>query len=43
MLCLPYCAYVFSSTKLEIRAEQDLPGTEGGSRGRVGEDGRVEK
>jgi hypothetical protein len=30
MLCLPYYAYVFSSTKLVIRAEQDLPGTEGG-------------
>jgi hypothetical protein len=28
MLCLPYYAYVFSSTKLVIRAEQDLPGTE---------------
>jgi hypothetical protein len=30
MLCLPYYAYVISSTKLVIRAEQDLPGTEGG-------------
>jgi hypothetical protein len=29
MLCLPYCAYVFSSTELEIRAEQVLPGSEG--------------
>jgi hypothetical protein len=29
MLCLPYYAYVFSSTKLEIRAEQVLPGNEG--------------
>jgi hypothetical protein len=29
MLCLPYYAYVFSSTKLEIRTEQDLPGSEG--------------
>jgi phage-related tail fiber protein len=29
MLCLSY-AYVFSSTKLEIRAEQVLPGSEGG-------------
>jgi hypothetical protein len=37
MLCLPYYAYVFSSTKLVIKAEQDLPGTEAG-RGR--EDGR---
>jgi hypothetical protein len=25
MLCLLYYAYVFSSTKLEIRAEQVLP------------------
>jgi hypothetical protein len=30
MLCLPYYAYVFSSTKLELRAEQVLPGIEGG-------------
>jgi hypothetical protein len=30
MLCLPYYAYVFSSTKAVIRAEQDLPGTEWG-------------
>jgi hypothetical protein len=29
MLCLPYYAYVFSSTKLEKRAEQVLPGSEG--------------
>jgi hypothetical protein len=28
MLCLPYYAYVFSSTKSVIRAEQDLPKTE---------------
>jgi hypothetical protein len=40
-LCLPYYAYVFSPTKLEIRAEQVLPGSEGGSgeeggRGRQG-------
>jgi hypothetical protein len=34
-LCLPYYAYVFSSTKLEIRAEQILPGSEVG---RGGED-----
>jgi hypothetical protein len=34
MLCLPYYAYVFSSTKLEIRAEQLLPGSE--ERGEVG-------
>jgi hypothetical protein len=30
MLCLPYYAFVFSSTKLEIRVEQVLPGSEGG-------------
>jgi hypothetical protein len=35
MLCLPYYAYVISSTKLVIRAEQDLPGT-GGRRGTGG-------
>jgi hypothetical protein len=29
MLSLPYYAYVFSSMKLEIRAEQVLPGSEG--------------
>jgi hypothetical protein len=28
MLCLPYYAYVFSLTKLVIRAEQYLPGSE---------------
>jgi hypothetical protein len=33
MLCLPYYACVFSSTKLVIRAEQDLPGTEGRGQG----------
>jgi hypothetical protein len=31
MLCLSYYAYV-SSTKLEIRAEQVLPGSEGGGK-----------
>jgi hypothetical protein len=31
-LCLSYCAYVYSSTKLEIRAEQVLPGSEGEGR-----------
>jgi hypothetical protein len=36
MLCLPYYAYVFSSTKLEIRAEQVRPGSKGGRRERVG-------
>jgi hypothetical protein len=30
MLCLSYYAYVFSSTKLERRAEQILPGSVGG-------------
>jgi hypothetical protein len=30
MLCLPYYACVFSSTKLVIRAEQVLPETEWG-------------
>jgi hypothetical protein len=29
MLCLSYYAYVFSSTKLEIKAGQFLPGSEG--------------
>jgi hypothetical protein len=34
MLCLPYYACIFSSTKLVIKAEQDLTGTEGeGGRG----------
>jgi hypothetical protein len=33
MLCLPYYAYVFSSTILVIREEQVLPGSKGG-RGR---------
>jgi small ligand-binding sensory domain FIST len=32
VLCLPYYACVFSSTKFVIRAEQDLPGTEVGGR-----------
>jgi hypothetical protein len=34
---------LFSSTKLVIKAEQDLPGTDGGSGERVGEGGRGEK
>jgi hypothetical protein len=36
MFCLPYYAYVCSSTKLEIRAEQVLPGIKGvsGAEGR---------
>jgi hypothetical protein len=29
-LFLPYYAYIFSTTKLEIRAEQVLPGSEWG-------------
>jgi hypothetical protein len=36
MVCLPYYAYVFCSTKLEIRAEQILPGSEGGKEGQGG-------
>jgi hypothetical protein len=43
MLCLPYYAYVFSSTKLETRAEQGLPGSKGGRREREREGGRGEK
>jgi hypothetical protein len=39
MLCHPYYAYVFSSTKLVIRAKQVLPGTEWGRGERVGEGG----
>jgi hypothetical protein len=35
MLCLSYYAYVFSSTKLEIKAEQVLPKSE--VKERVGE------
>jgi hypothetical protein len=40
MLCLPYYACVFSSTKLVKRAEQDLPGTEGGRGREEGDRGR---
>jgi hypothetical protein len=36
MLCLSYYAYVFSSTKLEIKAEQVLPGSERDRRGDSG-------
>jgi hypothetical protein len=43
MLCLPYYAYVFSSTKLVIKAEQDLLGTQGGRGERVGEGSWGEK
>jgi hypothetical protein len=41
-LCLSIIAYVFSSTKLEKRAEHFLPGSEGGIGERVGEGGRRE-
>jgi hypothetical protein len=34
MLSLPYYAYVFPLTKLEIRAEQFLPGNESGGGGK---------
>jgi hypothetical protein len=43
MLCLPYYACVFSSIKLVIRAEQDLPGTEVGRGDRLGKGSRGEK
>jgi hypothetical protein len=44
MLCLSYYAYVFSSTKLEIRAEQVLPGSDvGGGEKKMGARGRGEK
>jgi hypothetical protein len=36
MLCLSYYAYVFSPTKSVIKAEQDLPETEGRKRRRLG-------
>jgi hypothetical protein len=40
MLCLSYYVYVFSSTKLEIRAEQVLPGSKGEWQERVGKGGQ---
>jgi hypothetical protein len=43
MLCLPYYSYVFSPTKLEIRAEQFLSGREGVGEESVWEEGRREK
>jgi hypothetical protein len=43
ILCLPYYAYVFSSTKLEIRAEQVLPESDWGEGERLEEGGRGEK
>jgi hypothetical protein len=42
-LCLPYYAYVFSSTKSVIRAEWDLPGSEGRRGEKMGEGSRGEK
>jgi hypothetical protein len=39
MLCHPYYAYVFSSTKLKIRAEQLLPGSEGEGGEKVEDEG----
>jgi hypothetical protein len=35
MLCLSYYWYAFSSTKLEKRAEQVLPGSKGGQGGEM--------
>jgi hypothetical protein len=43
MLCLLIIACVFSSTKLEIRAEQALPGSEGVRGEMEGMGGRGEK
>jgi hypothetical protein len=43
MLCLLYYVCVFSSTKLVIRAEQDLPGTERRRGGEGGVEGQMEK
>jgi hypothetical protein len=40
MLCLPYYAYVISSTKLVIMAEQDLAGSEGGRGNEWGRGGK---
>jgi hypothetical protein len=40
MLCLSYYVYVFSSTKLEVRVEQVLPGSEGGRGREDGEGGQ---
>jgi hypothetical protein len=40
MLCLSYYAYVFPSTKLEIRAEQVLPGSKRGWGGESGDGGQ---
>jgi hypothetical protein len=43
MLCLSYYAYIFSSAKSEIRAEWNLPGTEGGKGVKVGDGIKVGK
>jgi hypothetical protein len=43
MLCLSYYAYVFSLTKLRVRAEEVLPGSEGRRGRKVGGGSRGEK
>jgi hypothetical protein len=43
MPCLSYYAYVFSSKKIENRAEQVLPGSKGGWGEREGVGGKGEK
>jgi hypothetical protein len=43
MLCLSYYAYVFSSKKLEIRAEEVLPGSKRGKGGKGESGGQEEK
>jgi hypothetical protein len=43
MLCFSFYAFVFSSTKLEIRAEQVLPGSKGWRGEKVGMGSRREK
>jgi hypothetical protein len=43
MRCLSYYAYVFSSTKLEIRAEKVLPGSKGVGGDSRGAGGRGEE
>jgi hypothetical protein len=40
---ISFLSCIFSSTKLVIKAEQDLPGTEGEKGKRVGEGERKEK
>jgi hypothetical protein len=41
--CLSYYCYVYSSTKLEKRVEQVLPGSEGGGGKRERVEGKGEK